>query len=261
MEVIVDFLEGDPDRPIITGCVYNASEVPPYKLPDYKTMSYVKSYSTTGGEGFNEIRFDDKKGQEQVFIHAEKNKDVRIKHNRYETVGNDSHFIVTHDQFEQVGGDQHQHVKGARNEKVDGTISRAAGSDIQEKAGQKYALDAGTEIHLKSALNLVLETGVSLTLKVGSNFININAAGIFISGSVVMINSGGAAGSGAGSHPQAPADPIEADKATPGQEPAVPEARPRPEVVSYSSAALALQKAAQSGAPFCEICARAAARQ
>ena len=78
MEVIVDFLEGDPDRPIISGCVYNPQTMPPYTLPDEKTKSTMKSNSSKGGGGFNEIRFEDKKGSEQVFMHADRNKDVRV---------------------------------------------------------------------------------------------------------------------------------------------------------------------------------------
>src|SRR5829696_965352 len=73
MEVVVDFLEGDPDRPIITGCVPNPQAMPPYTLPDEKTKSTIKTNSTKGGNGFNEFRFEDKKGGEQIFIHAEKN--------------------------------------------------------------------------------------------------------------------------------------------------------------------------------------------
>ncbi len=78
-EVIVDFLDGDPDQPIITGRVYNGESMPPYTLPDEKTKSAIKSYSSKGGGGFNEIRFEDKKGSEQLFLHAEKDQDNRVK--------------------------------------------------------------------------------------------------------------------------------------------------------------------------------------
>ncbi len=253
MEVIVEFIEGDPDRPIITGCVYNATEMPHYSLPDNKTMSYVKSYSSKGGQGFNEIRLEDKKGREQIFIHAERNKDIRIKNDRFETVSHDSHFIVTNDQLEQVGGDKHLHVKGDQNEKVDGTVSLTAGSDMQEKVGQKYALDAGMEIHLKSGTNLVIETGTSLTLKVGSNFININSGGVFITGTMVMLNSGGAAGPGSGSRPESPKDPKEADKAEFGEKSEPPQPGPPPAAGTYSPATLIMRQAAQDGTPFCDI--------
>jgi type VI secretion system secreted protein VgrG len=253
-EVVVDFLEGDPDQPIIVGSVYNASEMPPYKLPDEKTKTVIfKSNSSKGGGGFNEFRVEDKKGKEQIFINAERNKDIRVKNDLYQTVGNESHYITQKDQLEQVGGDRHQHVKGDQNEKVDGTISITAGQDIQEKVSQKYALDAGMEIHLKAGMNLVIEAGTTLTLKVGGNLININSGGVFISGTMVMINSGGAAGAGAGASPQSPKDPKEADKAETGEKSKPPPAAQPPPATTFSPAALALKQAAQAGTPFCDI--------
>jgi len=253
-EVVVDFLEGDPDQPIIVGSVYNASEMPPYKLPDEKTKTVIfKSNSSKGGGGFNEFRVEDKKGKEQIFINAERNEDIRIKNDLYQTVGNESHYITKKDQLEEVGGDRHQHVKGDQNEKVDGTISITAGQDVQEKVSQKYALDAGMEIHLKAGMNLVVEAGTTLTLKVGGNFININSGGVFISGTMVMVNSGGAAGAGSGASPQSPKDPKEADKAEAGEKSQPPPAAQPPSAVTFSPAALALKQAAQTGTPFCDI--------
>ncbi len=253
-EVIVDFLEGDPDQPIITGRVYNGAAMPPYKLPDEKTKSAIKSYSSKGGGGFNEIRFEDKKGSEQIFIHAEKNQDVRIKNDRLEWIGNESHLIVKKDQMEQVEGDNHLTVKGDQNEKVDGTVSLKAGQDQQTKVGMKYALDAGNEIHLKAGMNVVIEAGATLTIKVGGNFININSGGIFIKGNMVFINSGGAAGSGAGASPEAPTAPKEADQAEPGAAAELPPPKRPVTPLKYSPAALVMKQAAQDGMPFCEIC-------
>lgn len=252
-EVIVDFLEGDPDQPIITGRVYNGAALPPYTLPDEMTKSTIKTNSSKGGGGFNEIRFEDKKGSEQIFIHAEKDEDLRIKNDRKEFIGNDSHLMVKNDQAESVDGDKHLTVKGAQNEKVDGTISLKAGRDLQRKVGMKYALDAGMEIHLKSGMNLVLEAGVTLTLKVGGNFINVNPAGVFIQGTMVMINSGGAAGAGAGASPQPPTAPKEADQAEPGATLELPPPKRPPTPTHYSPAALVMKEAAQHGLPFCDI--------
>jgi type VI secretion system secreted protein VgrG len=252
-EVIVDFLEGDPDRPIITGRVYNGSSMPPYKLPDEKTKSTIKSYSSKGGGGFNEFRFEDKKGSEQIFIHAEKDQDIRIKNDLMEWVGNDSHLIVKHDQIEKVEGDKHLAVSGDKNEKVDGTVSLKVGTDHQNKIGSKYALDAGMEVHLKAGTNMVLEAGATLTLKVGGNFININSGGIFVKGTMVFINSGGAAGSGSGASPEAPKDPKEAADAEAGEAAEQLQAKTPHKPASYSPAALVLQHAAQSGMPFCDL--------
>ncbi len=214
-EVVVDFLEGDPDQPLITGSVYNNSQMPPYKLPDKMTLSTWKSYSTKGGDGFNEIRFDDNKGKEQIFIHAEYNQDTRVKNDAYEWIGNDRHLIVVKDQLEEVDGDRHSTVKGDDNEEVKGTVSLKAGMDLQQKVGMKHAVDAGQEIHLKAGMNIVIEAGMSITLKAGGGFIVIGPAGVTISGTPVLINSGGSAGSGSGCSPTAPTAPKEAadDKA------------------------------------------------
>ena len=97
--------KGDPDRPLVTGCVYNAEQIPPYKLPDNRSITTFKSYSYPGGDGFNELRFEDKKGKEQVFLHGEKDIDVRIKNDRRESIGRDRHLIVKRDKLEEVDRD------------------------------------------------------------------------------------------------------------------------------------------------------------
>ena len=104
-EVVVNFLEGDPDRPIITGSVYNADHMTPYPLPAEQTKSATKSLSSKGGGGFNEIRFEDRKGSEQVFLHGEKDIDIRVKNDRREWIGRDRHLIVARDKLEQIKRD------------------------------------------------------------------------------------------------------------------------------------------------------------
>jgi type VI secretion system secreted protein VgrG len=252
-EVVVDFEEGDPDRPIIVGSVYNATEMPPYTLPDDKTKTVLfKSNTSKGGVGFNEIRIEDSQGKEQIFIHGERNLDVRIKHDEMESIGNDCNLTVQNNQVESIGGDRHQTVGGDHTESVGGTVSLTVGRDFQEKVGQKYALDSGLEIHLKSGLNLVIESGSTLTLKVAGNFINLNPAGIFLSGTMVMINSGGAPGTGAGARPDRPKSPTAADKAKAGEVSKV-EKQKTIAATSLSPTAMALQQASRSGAPFCDI--------
>ena len=250
MEVVVHFLEGDPDQPIITGCVYNAETMPPYTLPDEKTKMTIKSNSSKGGGGFNELRFEDKKGEEQIFIHAEKNKDIRVKNDCKETISHDRHLIVENDQYEKVKKDKHLQIGGDQNEKVDGSYSLKVGSNIQEKAGSKIASEAGTEIHLKAGTSVTIESGTTITLKVGGNFININGGGIFISGTMVMLNSGGAAGAGSGSSPDAPKEAKEADSAEAGAAVKKKSAPPPPAPKNYSAMASAMAGAAASGTPF-----------
>lgn len=254
MEVIVNFLEGDPDQPIISGCVYNPESMPPYTLPDEKTKSTIKSNSSSGGKGFNEFRFEDKKGSEQIFIHAEKNQDIRVKNDCMELIKHDRHLIIENEQFEKVKKDKHLQVGGDQNEKIGGTMSLNVGGDLQDKVGSNYALDAKVAVHIKAGMTAVIEAGTSLTLKVGGNFININPGGIFIKGTMVMLNSGGAAGSGAGSSPEAPKDPKEADNAEPGQK-INPKTPPPPlKPTTFSPKAAAMQSAAKNATPFCAEC-------
>ncbi len=256
-EVIVEFLEGDPDRPIITGRVYNGQAVPPYEPKTYPTVSTLKSGSSKGGGGFNEIRFEDKKGDEQIFIHAEKDEDVRIKNDSKEWIGNDRHLIVKTNQLEKVEGDKHLTVKGDQNEKIDGTISIEAGSDIQEKAGSNYGFEAGSNIHIKGGTNVVIEAGTQLSIKAGSSFVDLGPMGVSISGMAVNINSGGAAGSGAGCKPDAPKEPKEAATGEPGEVSEAPKAPKPPTPVKFSPQATVMKEAAKDGTPFCEECEKA----
>ena len=252
MEVLVHFLEGDPDQPIITGCVYNPQAMPPYTLPDEKTKSTMKTNSSKGGGGFNEFRFEDKKGSEQIFIHAEKNQDIRVKNDCMELIKHDRHLIVENDQYEKVNKDKHLQVGGDHNEKITGTMSLKVDSDMQEKVGQNHALEAGMAVHIKAGMTAVIEAGTALTLKVGGNFININSGGIFIKGTMVMLNSGGMAGSGAGSNPDPPKAPKEADNAEPGNTPKPPPPGPPAAPFNIGPLAASMKSAATNGTPFCD---------
>ena len=217
-EVIVDFLEGDPDRPIITGRVYNAEQMPPYTLPANQTQSGIKSRSSKGGgsSNFNEIRFEDKKGSEQLFVHAEKDMDVRVKKESREFVGSSRHLIVGANQLEQVKGNKHENVGGDQVEEVSGKLSLKVGQDRDEKIGMKHAVEAGQEIHLKAGMKVVVEAGMQLTLKGPGGFVDIGPAGVTIQGTLVNINSGGAAGSGSGASPASPTAPDKADDGSKG---------------------------------------------
>ncbi|MEI8394316.1 MAG: type VI secretion system tip protein TssI/VgrG [Rhodospirillaceae bacterium] len=253
MEVIVDFLEGNPDRPLVTGFVNNADTMPPYTLPSEKTKSAFKTRSTPGGGGFNEVRFEDKKGKEQVFIHAERDIDVRVKANRREWVGANRHLIIKKNRLDQVEGDTHSTIKGDHNQKIGGALSLKVGMEVHEDVGMNF-------IH-KSGQNIVFEAGMMISLKAGGNFITIGPSGVMINGSMVLINSGGAA-SPLSAHPQPPDLPIAADDAKPGEkaEPPEPKRMPAPgKMKEQTVQAHVMRMAAQNGTPFCEKCVEAAA--
>src|SRR5262249_7795764 len=131
-EVIVEFLQGNPDQPIITGRVYNGENMPPYALPAEMTKSAIKTYSSKGGDGFNEIRLEDKKSDEQIVIHAEKKLDGRVKKDEHKAIEKDLHLVVEQDQYE--------HVKNKHHEKVDSDRIVEIGTDLHLKVGGKQAI-------------------------------------------------------------------------------------------------------------------------
>jgi type VI secretion system secreted protein VgrG len=194
-EVIVDFLEGNPDKPIITGRVYNDQIMPPYELPGNKTISTLKSNSSKDGEGFNEIRFEDKKGEEQIFIHGEKNLDIRVKNDRFETVSRNRHLHVEQDKFEHVdnnrseevdadhkekiGKDRHLEVKGKEAKQVGGSLSLTVKGDMIEIFKADHSEQTTGDCYLK-AKNVVIEGMQNITLSVGGSYIAIESGTIEI---------------------------------------------------------------------------------
>lgn len=217
-EVVVEFLEGDPDQPLVTGSVYNASQMPPYELPKHYTRSGLKTRSTKQGSAsnYNELRLEDKKGDEQVFLQAEKDLDVRIKNDSREYVGNDRHLIIKQNQKESVEGAKHLHVKGDHAEKIDGQMSLQVGTERDEKIGTIYAVESGQEIHLKGGMKVIIEAGMQLTIKAAGGFVDIGPAGVTIQGTMVNINSGGSAGTGTDANPKDPVAPDTADDGSKG---------------------------------------------
>ncbi|MFT3771550.1 MAG: type VI secretion system tip protein TssI/VgrG [Minicystis sp.] len=217
-EVLVAFLDGDPDVPIVAGRVFNGKELVPYKLPDNKTVSTWKSSSSPGGGGYNEIKYEDKAGLELVYVQAQrdlhqlvKRDEVeRTRRNKLSTVEGTEDVVVKGARRQLVESADHLHVKMDQRRSVDGTMSLVVKVDRQETVGKDYALDAGSEIHLKAGMTMVLESGVRLTLKSSGGFIDIHPGGIDIVGNVVRVNSGGEAGDGKGAHPEPPLDALEA---------------------------------------------------
>ena len=217
-EVIVDFIGGDPDCPIITGRVYNADHMPPYELPKYQTYSSLKSHSTPKGSStdWNELRFVDYKGKEQVFIHANWRMDVRVKWNMYETIQESRYICVGKQYVWTVGGRNDHHVRGDHIQEINGkkeyTVDGSLGIGVK---GDKTELVRG-KIELNGTTSITVEAMTSIVLKVGANFIEISPAGVTIQGMLTKINSGGgAAGTGDPDYEEV-ADCEHADTGEPG---------------------------------------------
>jgi type VI secretion system secreted protein VgrG len=209
-EVVVEFIDGDPDSPLVVGSLYNGTNATPYTLPDFKTRSGVKAHSSIGGGAAgNELRFEDKIGAEQIYLYARYDMDQRVKNDLRVVVEEKESRIVGGDQLTSIQGQQSTTIKsnkvesvsgaasltvgGNRNEKVGQNYSLNVGSNFAEKVGSNYAMDAGTELYLKAGTSLVIESGMNLCLKGAGGFITIGPSGIAIQGMLVMINSGGAA--------------------------------------------------------------------
>lgn len=217
-EVIVDFLNGDPDYPIIIGRLYNAEHKPPYVLPKWKEYSTTKSRSTKkgGNNDWNEIRFYDYKGKEQVFIQAQWRMDVRVKWNKYLTVKESWHSLIGHGYYLTTGGNLEQYVKGDTYERTDGKVSITAGGKVEVVAESGLALSSDSKIEVYADSKIVIESQSEITLKVGSNFVKVDMMGVTIQGTMVKINSGGSAGSTASFDAEHPQYASEADDGEPG---------------------------------------------
>ncbi|EYF06831.1 type VI secretion system Vgr family protein [Chondromyces apiculatus] len=134
-EVVVDFIEGDPDRPLVVGSVYHGANVPPYPLPAEKTKSTLKSNSSKGGGGSNELRFEDKKGQEEIFLHGQKDWNILIEHDKTQKVVHDEALLVGHDRSKRVDNDQSESIGGHKSIEVTKTHTETIGEDASVSVG------------------------------------------------------------------------------------------------------------------------------
>ncbi|CAM2011509.1 type VI secretion system Vgr family protein [Acanthopleuribacter pedis] len=186
-EVVVTFLDGNPDRPLITGAVYNAQQTVPLQLPGQQTRSTVKTNTSKGGAGFNQISFEDKKDHEQLTLHAQKDMQVTVRNDASEKVGNHRKALVEkgHDTLEVAKGDANLKVpKGVRRETVKERVIEVTrdeahrnNADYRHEVRGDYTLringdltiEAMGNITIKAGRNLTLQSGQSLSLKAGTD--------------------------------------------------------------------------------------------
>jgi type VI secretion system secreted protein VgrG len=218
-EVVVEFLEGDPDRPLITGRVYNNDNMPPYALPDEKTKSTIKTHSSKGGGGTNEIRFEDKKDAEQILIFAQKDLHVRVQNDRVTNVGNNDDLTVDSDQRIKIEGDRGLSIGGGDSVSVGGQYSLTVNGDAVETFKTNYKHEV-TQTYAVKAMSIKLEADTGIELKCGGSSIVLTPAAIFVAGGP-LVNINTAAGPPVGpvtALAASPASPGDADTATPGHD-------------------------------------------
>jgi type VI secretion system secreted protein VgrG len=161
MEVTVAFVDGDPDRPIVTGCLYNGAHAPPYGLPGDKTKSTIKSESSPGGGGFNELRFDDAAGAEEIYVHAQKDMNEAIGNDHGVTVGNNQTLAIAVDQTQTIGGNQVESIDGNQ------TLTVKANQAITVQADQTTSVQGSATHTVTGAVTQTILGGVQRTLHAG----------------------------------------------------------------------------------------------
>jgi type VI secretion system secreted protein VgrG len=196
-EVVVDFLEGDPDRPIIVGSVYNAMNMPPYELPADKTRSGILSSTSPGGDGFNQIRFEDKKGSEEIFIHAQKDmnavvendRTVTVRHDETIRIANNRETVVDNNDTTTVGKKMTITVKADRDAKIMGSDTRQVTGDSSETLMQSEKHTVGTSRTTTIAASDTLTAGGSVTITAGSRSTTLAATDILTAGGTITITA------------------------------------------------------------------------
>ncbi|NHF73026.1 type VI secretion system tip protein VgrG [Paracoccus sp. 12-3] len=228
MEVVVEFLEGDPDKPLVTGCVYNGKNSVPYDLPANKTVSTFKSDTHQGG-GYNEFRFEDQAGREEVFMHAQKDHNTIIENDETHAIGHDRSKSVGNDQSESIGHDKTISVGNNHTESIGNDMVYNVGRNQQENYGKdhihrvgnvhkqsiysdhlyeagrnfegevfgRYTLDVGesitnnTKVHTLMAFQKMQVKGPGGKITIDSSGIILEAPTIWLKGNVIMGGSGG----------------------------------------------------------------------
>jgi type VI secretion system secreted protein VgrG len=245
MEVLVTFLEGDPDQPLVTGCLYHAEHVVPYDLPANKTRTVFKTLSSPGGGGYNELRIEDRQGQEQIYLHAQRDWDENIEHDQKIRVGHERHDTVEANSYSEFKAEEHRTTHGDRKTEVRANDHLTIGNSQHLKIGAGQFVEAGNEIHYYAGSKVVIDAGMELSASGGGSFLKLDPSGVTLSGATIRMNSGGAAGKGAGIQVQAPARPNAAD---------TDQAGARPKLALANAQLQIARKARQLGASRCPLC-------
>ncbi|OCR24372.1 type IV secretion protein Rhs, partial [Pseudomonas syringae] len=237
MEVVVGYFEADPDQPYVQACLPNASTRVPLDLPAQKTQTLLKTHSSPGGGGYNELRIEDRQGQEEIAIRAQRDWKEHVLNDQSIQVDNQRSVLVTGLSSHELQGEEHHLTLGARKTQVlaDDSLTVVGNQHI---SAANHLVSAAGQVHLNSKMNIVTDAGMTATIKAGGHWISITPAGIFTS---VPILLGGVPMPGIPAVPGLPTALI-AKAAAPG----IPSLIPSKQL-----------KAIEGGAPFCRRCAEA----
>ncbi|MDD2048588.1 type VI secretion system tip protein VgrG [Pseudomonas putida] len=201
MEVVVTYLEGNPDQPLITGCVPNIRTAVPYPLPTNKTKTVLRSRSSPAGGGYNELSIEDRAGQEKIYLRAQRDLEQKIENDSQLEVGNERRETIKGNSVVMLEAEDQRTVTADRKVELKANDYLEVADSSHTRIGQTLVIEAGQQVHLKAGHSIVLDAGDSLSLKGGGQHIVVGPGGIFSSSEIQI---GGAPAPGIAAAPILP---------------------------------------------------------
>jgi type VI secretion system secreted protein VgrG len=239
MDVLVSFLEGDPDQPVISGCLANSVNPAPYELPAHKTRSVFRSRSSPDSGGFNELHLEDRAGRELIYLRAQRDMEQKVENDSRLEVGNERRETIKGDSITVLEAQEHRTVTADRKVQLKANDYLHVAGNSHTRVDQTLVVEAGQQVHIKAGAHLILDAGASISLKAGGQHIVISHGGIF-SSSEIQIGGAPMAGSAA-------------SLSMPGTLDALSEPLQLPPMIAPSQGAL-MSASNVMGADFCPIC-------
>src|SRR5690606_32166858 len=204
-EVLVEFIDGDPDRPIVTGCLYHGLHKPPYALPEHKSRTLLRSQNLSGVDG-HEIMLEDGAEQEKISVHSSRDLEVHATRDMQLLVDQHHQEYVAGDELSTIVGDSHSSVSSESRLRIAGQDSLSVGKSLHLKTAQGLHQQAGQELYSKAGMKLVIEAATAIHLKAGAGSILLDTTGVHLNGPTIGLNSGAGAGAAVSASPVQPVE-------------------------------------------------------